>query len=245
MIARRPLGILLGVLLGFPLCASRAAAAGSVELRIQGHAVFGQLQPVDVAEALVVPTLSVFAGKSGVVRMRAGVFAPILVLSSQRLGCGVVQQGLPPLTVLTKKGAAAMEARLATTRPKSTFAPVSFVPQNERDFAFQLVGPAPLDVADIKRIEQDTALRPEAFVALFGDARGAPPRIQFAVTQNSVWTPLLGGTTFHYDRSHFTLWREQGQLLAELDIKETALTARGTLPVEVCPPLLHLHIEPK
>jgi hypothetical protein len=243
-------GILLAAVLAVPV-AGQPEDAGvppprhQLELQIPSSRALGQLQSVEVREALVVPTLSVFAGKSGFVRMRSGVFAPILVLASEPLGCGAVQQGLPPIAVMTRKGAAAMEARLASTRPTSTFAPAEFRPASDREFAFHLVGREPLDAEEIQRIERDATTRPRGFEALFGDAPVEGERHQFSVTQNSVWTPLLGGTTFRYDRSTFTLWRESGQLFAALEVEEPGLRVKGSLPLHVCPPLVHLHIEPK
>ncbi len=244
------LGILLAAVLAVPAAGQPAAAGGppprgQLELQVPGSQAFGQLQSVEIREALVVPTLSVFAGKSGFVRMRSGVFAPILVFASEPLGCGAVQQGLPPIAVMTRKGAAAMEARLAATRPTSTFAPVEFKPASDREFAFHLVGHAPLGAEEIQRIERDATTRPPRFEALFGNAPVEGQRHQFSVTQNSVWTPLLGGTTFRYDRSTFTLWRESGQLFAALEVREPGLKLKGSLPLHVCPPLVHLHIEPK
>ena len=76
---------------------------------------------------------------------------------------------------------------------------------------------------EIQRIERDANTRPPRFEALFGNAPVEGQRHQFSVTQNSVWTPLLGGTTFRYDRSTFTLWRESGQLFAALEVREPGL----------------------
>ncbi|HVS01213.1 MAG TPA: hypothetical protein VMT16_00440 [Thermoanaerobaculia bacterium] len=161
---------------------AEAASHGSVTLRIassRGHATGRE---VAVAEALLVPTLSVFSGKTGIVWQRSGGVAPIVVLSSRRLGCGRIQRGLPPAVGITRKAAAEMETRLAPTRPRSTFPPVELV----------LVGSNAMSKDELEAIEADRGSRPRAFERLVQPAQDGDCQIYFldALT----WLPAQGAT---------------------------------------------------
>jgi hypothetical protein len=114
--------------------AAGADVASTVRLRITGSPSYAQGREVAVREALLIDTISVFIGKSGAVRLRGGTTAAIVILSSQELGCGRVQDAVPAVQVLGAQRAAEFAKRLESTRPQVADPHRRFESRGDEDF---------------------------------------------------------------------------------------------------------------
>jgi hypothetical protein len=233
-----------------PIYGQQPEPLPSLRLRVGGIPVLDGGE-VEVGGAVMVPTISVFAGKSGVVRMRGGVVAPIVVLSSAPLGCGIVRQGLPAISGMTKKASAALEARLAPTRPVPTSPAPAWVPTAPKDYVLLLAGVVNMDRGEIEAVEADARSRPHAYQLIAGTATPAPGELRYGsylVRVARAGAPELaelGGLRNEREAKSFSLVREGARLQARLDLREKDLTVQGSVPLELCPALEHIHIEPK
>jgi hypothetical protein len=127
------------------VAAEGAGAASTIRLRIPGSPTYAEEREIAVREALLIDTLSVFIGKSGAVRLRGGMTAAIVVLSSQELGCGRVQDAEPAVYVLGAKRAAEFAQRLEATRPHVADPPRRFEPRGDEDFEITVTARFPFD----------------------------------------------------------------------------------------------------
>ncbi len=146
--------------------AEGAGVASTIHLRIPGSPTYAQEREVAVREALLIDTLSVFIGKSGAVRLRGGMTAAIVVLSSQELGCGRVQDAVPAVHVLGAKRAAEFAQRLEATRPQVADPPRRFEPRGDEEFEITVTAALPFDPKGMD--ENPDAPRPLAFELLEG-----------------------------------------------------------------------------
>lgn len=242
--------VLACLLVVFSPVRGQESGAPTIRLRVAGVPALDGGE-VAVAGAVMVPTISVFAGKSGVVRMRGGVVAPIVVLSSAPLGCGVVRRGLPAITGMTKKSAATLEARLAPTRPVPTAPVPTWQPTAPKDYVLLLAGVVNMERDEIEAVEADARSRPYVYQQIAGATTPVLDELRFGtfvvrVAHAAVPELVeLGGLRSEREPKSFSLVRKGPGREVRLDLREKDFTVQGSVPLEICPALEHIHIEPK
>lgn len=266
---------------------SSAAASREALLQISDSAMFGEPTRVEIREALFFDSLSVFIGKTGMVRNRGGMVAGVVVLSSQELGCGRFQQAYPAVLVVGEKRARQFDERIAVTRPRADHPPVSFSPKGPGDFEIWAVARF---VFDPKEIEERPTYRPTTYrflegllapseigsvtpgervtrgplAPLLGDAGGFSFVFQeagsvelrpkeFDVSVLDYGSPAGSeAARFRADLSSIerkppvmAVSRTENALHGIVDVKNKRFAVQAGVELTKCPPLEHIHIEPK
>jgi hypothetical protein len=188
----------------------------------------------------------VFIGKSGAVRLRGGTFGVMVVVSSQELGCGRLQQPFPSVVVAGKKRAAEFEKRISVTRPAPNGPLLPFDPGEQEGFEIRFVAS---EAFDPKVMDDDSTARPSKWFDHLETERG-----------DGLTLSTLDGVVFRAGKSApdsfsvrhnkagvaaFQVLHRDGAYRLRLMIDEQQLSVHGDLPLRKCPLLEHIHIEPR
>jgi hypothetical protein len=246
---------------------SGAESRASIRFRIAGSTAFNQETELPVREALLIDTLSVFIGKTGLVRTRGGTVAAFVILSSQELGCGRIQYAAPSVVVLGRKRAEEFAKRLEPTRPHPTAPYKEFVPADERDFEVKVLG---LWRFDPKEMDKNREALPFTYQVLEGKQgnwvlgypeftvgvldREAPEKGHVKEFKNrdwlgqwSNWQEMPWKTPGELPKKSpwLFLTLKDGHWSAKIEAEDKTMSLSAELPVKKCPALEHIHIEPK
>jgi hypothetical protein len=212
-----------------------------LKVRIPGLAGFETQKEIEIKEAVLVNTLSVFIGKTGFVRQRSGILKSYVFLSTQELGCNRVEAPVQTIGAGARKPAQSGDA--APSKP-----PVAFTPKDGNDIEVRAIG---FLMFDPKEMEKDPTASPFFYRAVEGRT-DRPTGFEYAnFAVGVLHRDLKDGRSAQFtSRSgaaspKFAIIPRDGQWYVKLSADDKKLGAEAEIPVKKCPSLESVHIEPK